>query len=109
MSYTKAVENLILEEGVEQSTMMSSPCLRYNGNFIAMMFDREDALIIKVSQKRVDELIDEGIGREFNFTKKKFKEWVLIPADYENRYESFIHEALELARESTLKKNKMQK
>ena len=106
MSYTEAVEKIILEEGVELSTMMSSPCLRYMGNFIAMMFDREDALIIKVSKERVDELIDEGIGREFNFTKKKFKEWVLIPADYENRYEAFIYEALEFARKSTLKKNK---
>ncbi len=106
MSYTEAVEKIILEEGVELSTMMSSPCLRYMGNFIAMMFDREDALIIKVARERVDDLIAEGIGREFNFTKKKFKEWVLIPSDYENRYEAFIYEALEFARKSALKKIK---
>ncbi len=106
MSYTEVVDKVVSEKGVELSTMMSSPCLRYNGTFIAMMFNREDALIIKVAEERVNELIAIGIGREFNFTKKKFKEWVPIPAEYENDYESFIYEALELARKSETQNNK---
>ena len=98
MSYSKAVDALLIETGVEQSTMMKSPCLRYNGQFMAMMFDKEDALIIKVSPERVNELIASGKGMEFNFTRKRFKEWVLIPAEFEDDYEDYIRESLAYAK-----------
>lgn len=98
MRYDEIVEKLLLEEEcVEESTMMKTPCLRYKGDFIAMMFEREDALIIKVSPKRVDELVADGRGMEFKFTKKRFKEWVLIPREYEDEYEAFIYESLAYA------------
>jgi hypothetical protein len=98
MRYDDIADKIVLEKGVEKSTMMKSPCLRYQGDFIAMMFDREDSLIIKVSPNRVDELIADGKGMEFNFTKKKFKEWVLIPQEFEDDYEARIYEALEYAK-----------
>jgi len=98
MSYDKIARKLVKEKGVEHSTMMKSPCLRYNGQFIAMMFEQADALIIKVAPERVCELIGAGEGREFNFTGKKFKEWVLIPSERESQYEKYIREALNYAR-----------
>ena len=98
MSYDQVVDKIIQEDGVEKSTMMKTPCLRYKGNFMAMMFAKEDALIIKVSPERVDELITEGKGRAFNFTKKRFKEWVLVPLEYEDKYEQFIYESLAYAK-----------
>ncbi|TQV88458.1 hypothetical protein [Aliikangiella coralliicola] len=98
MSYEQVISKIVREEGVEHSTMMSTPCIRYKGQFMSMMFDRENALIIKVSADRVNELIAQGRGLEFNFTKKRFKEWVLIPLDYEADYESYIYEALEYAK-----------
>lgn len=98
MHYEQAIEFYLRQEGVEESTMMKSPCLRYKGAFLAMMFEREDALIIKVSPQRVDALIAEGRGMEFNFTKKKFKEWVLIPQEFEDEYEAFVGEALAYAK-----------
>ena len=87
---------MVREAGVEYSTMMKSPCLRYNGDFMAMMFEMEDAL---VSPSRVDQLIAEGNGMEFNFTKKKFNEWILIPTEFEDQYEPYIYEALAYAKE----------
>jgi len=78
--------------------MMKTPCLRYKGDFFAMMFDKEDALIIKISPERVNELVSSGIGKEFNFTKKRFKEWVLIPLEFQNEYENFLNEALVYAK-----------
>ena len=96
--YESAVQRLLMEPGVEKGTLMKGPCLRYRGAFIAAMFEKTDALIIKVSPERVNELIDEGIGMEFNFTKKRFKEWVLIPLDYEDQYEAYIREALAYAK-----------
>jgi len=98
MSYSDAVDKVLQEKGVELSTMMGTPCLRYKGTFMAMMFDKEDSLIIKVSPQRVNKLIEEGHGNEFNFTKKRFKEWVLIPLDFEENYESYIYESLAYAK-----------
>jgi hypothetical protein len=97
MPYDEIADKIVLEPGVEISTMMKTPCLRYKGDFIAMMFEKEDSLIIKVAPTRVDELIKDGKGMEFNFTKKKFKEWVLIPQEFEDDYEAYIREALTYA------------
>jgi hypothetical protein len=98
MSYDVATSKLLKEEGVERSTMMKTPCLRYKGEFLTMFFNKEDALIIKVAPERVNELIAKGKGREFNFTKKRFKEWVLIPSEFEDEYEQYIYEALAYAK-----------
>ena len=98
MNFDLAMSTLLMEEGVELSTMMKTPCLRYKGEFLTMMFEKEDALIIKVAPERVNELITEGKGKEFNFTKKRFKEWVLIPSELEDQYEEYIYEALEYAK-----------
>lgn len=78
--------------------MMKSPCLRYQGDFVAMMFEREDCLIVKLSADRVDALIASGIGLEFNFTKKTFKQWVLIPRQLEDEFEAYVIEALDHAK-----------
>jgi len=99
MSYEQACDKIRLEEGVEESTMMKTPCLRYKGSFITMFFDKEDALIVKLSPERVDELIALGMGMEFNFTKKRFKEWVLIPLEFQDDYELYIYEALAYAKQ----------
>lgn len=98
MSYQKGMSELLLEEGVVESAMMKSHCLRYQGEFLCMMFDKEESLIIKVSPERVNELIDNGEGVEFNYTGKRFKEWVMIPLDYEEDYPAYMREALEYAR-----------
>jgi hypothetical protein len=99
MSYEQAVDAILLEDGVELSTMMKTPCLRYKGSFLAMMFEKEDAMIIKVAPERVNELIASGHGMEFNFTKKRFKEWVLIPLEFQDDYTQYMTEALSYAKQ----------
>lgn len=99
MSYQQAADAILLEDGVELSTMMKTPCLRYQGSFLAMMFEKEDAMIIKVAPERVNELIASGHGMEFNFTKKRFKEWVMIPLEFQGDYPDYIKEALAYAKE----------
>jgi len=39
MSYDVATSELLKDEGVELSTMMKTPCLRYKGEFLTMFFD----------------------------------------------------------------------
>ena len=100
MIYEEIADRMSLEEeGVAISTMMKSPCLRYEGEFFAMDSEKMDALIVKLAPERVDELIASGEGLEFNFTKKKFKEWVLIPHGREDTYEGFIREGLAYAKQ----------
>lgn len=94
MSYEQAISAMLANDDVEESTMMKTPCLRYKGAFLTMMFDKEEALIIKVSPERVNDLIADGRGMEFNFTKKRFREWVLIPLEFQDEYTAFMNEAL---------------
>lgn len=98
MGYAEAVAELITINGVELSTMMNTPCLRYRGAFFAMYFDKADALIIKIAPERVNQLIAEGEGVEFNLTGKRFREWVMIPVEHEARYAALIGEALDYAK-----------
>ena len=100
MNYVQAENKIMREDGVDKSTMMKTPCIRHHGNFMAMVFDKEDSLIVKVSPERVNQLVSERKGNEFNFTKKRFKEWILIPIKYEDDYESYIYESLEYAKKS---------
>lgn len=100
MSYAQSISEFLSVEGVEESTMMGTPCLRYRGTFLTMMFEKDDALIVKVSPDRVNELVELGTGMEFNFTKKRFKEWVLIPLEFQDDYPAYIQEALTYAKDT---------
>ena len=98
MSYQQLAQQFTQQDGVEESTMMGSPCLRYKGEFVTMMFDKQESLIVKLPADRVNELIADGDGNEFNFTKKRFKEWVLIPMEFEDRFSGYVEEALAFAK-----------
>lgn len=94
MMFNQIVKQFAQQDGMELSTMMGTPCLRYKGDFVSMYFDKEDSLIVKVSPERVNEIIENGEGNEFNYTKKRFKEWVLIPTEFEETFEGYIAEAI---------------
>lgn len=98
MSYVEAADKLLKLEGVQLSTIMNHPCLRYKKDFFAMLFKQVECLVIKLPAGRVDELIDTGVGRPFNITGKKFKEWVMIPIEHESDFENYMTEALDFAK-----------
>lgn len=98
MTYETLIRKMVRFQGVEESTMMGTHCLRYKGDFFVMWFDREDVLIVKLPATRVTELIDTGEGNPFNFTKKQFREWVCIPKDRATEFETRTREALDYAR-----------
>ena len=99
MTYNVTSSKIARRSGVEKSTMMKSPCLRYKGEFMSLFFEKQDCLIIKVSAERVQELIAAGIGMEFNYTGKRFKEWVLISIEYIDDFDHYIEEALHYAKQ----------
>lgn len=95
MNFKDIIDQFTPLEGVAVSTMMGTPCLRYRGDFFTMYFEKEESLIVKLPALRVTKLIEEGLANEFNFTKKRFKEWALIPVENQDRYQEFVIEALE--------------
>jgi hypothetical protein len=66
-----------------------------------MLSKRENGLVIKVSADRVNQLITENIGKPFDFTGKRFKEWVLILTVFAAAYDAYLAEALAHAKRSS--------
>ena len=96
--YEAARDRLLKQPGVEEGTMMKTPCLRYRGDFLGMIFEREDALIVKLPAERVLELVNTGQGNPFEFTGKRFREWLLVPREMSESYAPLLEEALAHAR-----------
>ena len=68
------------DNNITIGTMMKAPCIRVNKNFLTMIDTKSGDLFLKLPEDRVNELIEQNIGEPFNFTKKQFKEWVIIPS-----------------------------
>lgn len=98
MNFEHFIQPFITSEELALSTMMGTSCLRFKGEFVSMYFAKEESLIVKLSPNRVNELIENGEGNEFNYTKKRFKEWVLIPLEFEDKFNGYIDEAIDYAR-----------
>jgi hypothetical protein len=56
-------EALYPDPAVSRSTMMGLPCLRYGGRFFTSLDRRTQALLAKLPQQRVQQLISDGHGQ----------------------------------------------
>jgi hypothetical protein len=72
------VEPMYADPAVSRSTMMGLPCVRYQGRFFAALDRRSDALLIKLPQPRVAQLVTDGDGEPFAPASRVFREWVAI-------------------------------
>jgi len=77
--FWRVAEPFLAESDIEKGTMMGYPCLRTGGLFFASVHPESGDLIIKLSSKRVQDLIAQGIGKEFAPNGRTFREWVVIP------------------------------
>jgi hypothetical protein len=82
------VEPMYADPAVQRSTMMSLPCLRRDGRFLASLDRRTGALLIKLPAERVRQLIDAGHGQEFAPAGRAFREWVAITAPDRQRWQA---------------------
>jgi hypothetical protein len=78
---------------LERGTIMGHPCARAGGAFVAMADPKTGALVVKLSGRRVAELIEEGAGRPFAPAGRVFKEWVAIPTADEALWQRLLDEA----------------
>lgn len=93
--FWELIEELQLEDPrVEEGTIMNGRCARVGGEFLGLVDYRGSGLVVKLPRERVDELIEQGIGRPFAPAKKVFREWVSIPKRDRRRWRSLLRESL---------------
>lgn len=89
---------ILANPGVSRSTMMGLPCLRYEGRFFASFDRRAGAMLAKLSQQRVLELVESRVGEKFSPAGRTFREWVALPSPDRRRWRSVLREAERFAR-----------
>jgi hypothetical protein len=85
---------LLEAPGVERSTMMGLPCLRVNAKFFASFDRRTGDLVVKLSEERVDELIERGDAHPFAPAGRRFREWAAISSGRPAQWPALLGEAL---------------
>lgn len=86
---------LLVRPGVERSTMMGFPCLRINGAFFASCDRRTGDLLVKLSERRVDELVASGRARPFAPAGRRFREWASVPFQRRRSWPGLLEDALD--------------
>ena len=75
--------------------MMGFPCLRTDGKFFASCDHRTGALVVKLPEARVDELIETGRAEPFAPAGHPFREWASIPEARSRAWRRHLAEALD--------------
>jgi len=81
--------------GISRSTMMGLPCLRVNTKFFGSFDPKTGDLLVKLPERRVDELVDDRVAHAFAPAGRRFRQWAAIAPDREDEWESLLGEALE--------------
>jgi len=87
------VEPMYADPAVQRSTMMGLPCVRVDGHFFASLDRRTGALLVKLPQPRVGQLIAEGVGAPFAPAGRTFREWVALRDPDRRRWRALLGEA----------------
>jgi TfoX-like protein len=79
--FDRAARRLLEEDPeLEQGRMFSAVGLKTAGRFFAMVTKGD--LVVKLPAERVEELVTEGAGRQFEVGGRRMREWVsLRPRD----------------------------
>jgi hypothetical protein len=91
--FWQAAAPALAHDGVATGTMMGFPCLRLSGAFFASCDHRSGDLLVKLSRRRVEQLIEAGTGKPFAPAGRTFREWVLIDDRDQARWIKLIDEA----------------
>jgi hypothetical protein len=89
-----AAEPLLTAATVTRSTMMGLPCLRANGRFFASFDRRATALLVKLPEATVNELIQSGEAEPFAPSGRRFREWASIDSGRSEIWSTRLREAL---------------
>ncbi len=92
---------LLAEGTIAEGTIMGGPCVRADGEFVAMPHHKGPGLVVKLPRDRVSELIEAGSGAPFAPAGKVFREWVLVADHDEDRWTELLRESVTFVTGST--------
>ena len=93
--FWELIDELMIDDPrVEEGTIMGGRCARVEGEFLALVDFKGSGLVVKLPRERVQELIDQGVGRPFAPAGKVFTEWVSIPKRDRRRWRSLLREGV---------------
>jgi hypothetical protein len=77
---------------------MGGPCVRVDGEFLALVDFKGSGMVVKLPRSRVDELIASGIGQPFAPAGRVFKEWVSIPVPDRDLWRTLLAEGVQFVK-----------
>jgi hypothetical protein len=77
--------------------MMAFACLRLDGEFFASFDHRTGALVVKLDEAQVDELLATGRAEPLAPSGRRFKGWAAVPSAAGERWDEVLHDALTAA------------
>jgi hypothetical protein len=93
------IEELSCDDaGVVEGTIMGGPCVRVDGEFLALVDFKGSGMVVKLPRSRVDELIASGIGQPFAPAGRVFKEWVSIPVPDRDLWRTLLAEGVQFVK-----------
>jgi hypothetical protein len=93
--FWKLAADLMSEDpSVVEGTIMNGRCLRVGKQFLALVDGKGSGLVVKLSKKRVDELLASGVGQPFAPAGRVFAEWVSVPKPDRRRWRALLQEGV---------------
>lgn len=87
-------EPLLEAAGVTRSTMMGLPCLRVGGAFFASWDRSNGALLVKLPEDEVDQLVASGAAQPFSPAGRRFRQWASVPPGQDEQWAALLDRAL---------------
>lgn len=108
--FWRLAEPVIDAAGVTRSTMMGLPCLRVDGAFFASWDRANGALLVKLPEDEVDQLVASGAADPFSPAGRRFRQWASIPPGRDEEWVALLDRALryvsQLPAEATKRKRR---
>lgn len=80
-----------MAEGIlDEGTIMGGPCVRAGGEFVGMPNHKGPGIVVKLDRTDVDAMIEAGEGASFAPAGKVFREWVLVEAHDDDRWQELL-------------------
>lgn len=95
--FDKIADEFIDAGEAQPGTMMGFPCLRVRNTYIACKDKATGALIVKLTEKRVKDLINSGQAKAFKPAGQLFKQWAAMSDFDENLWKDVLRESRKLA------------
>ncbi len=73
---------------------MGGRCARVAGEFLGLVGYKESGMVVKLPRRRVDELIEQGVGAPFAPAGKVFREWVAVAVPDRRLWSGLLDEAV---------------